>query len=255
MEPDVSGAIGYAFGKSNKKSAENMNQKSLENQYTSETININKLLSNQPLNKEQEQLTRQLSQPLTRLPQQPRQQQPLIFSETSSQQQPRQQQPPTLSQQPFSSTSSQQSRQQLTSTQQPRQQQQLTNQLSQQPLTRQPSFNTSEKYYNEGNPFIDATDTVTSDQPEQNGQFGQFDQLGGENPGLKAFTDIVKHVVDNIKLNGKSIKYNKARKVASLVQKEVKIKVPDVPHNKLAKLASEELTKYLTKYTKFAETL
>jgi hypothetical protein len=68
------------------------------------------------------------------------------------------------------------------------------------------------------------------------------------NPALVAFREIVKNISTEL-----GIKYNKALKVASTLQKEVKAKNPSISHEKLADTCKKYLHQNLDKYKKIAK--
>jgi hypothetical protein len=76
------------------------------------------------------------------------------------------------------------------------------------------------------------------------------DMFGGNNPALVAFRTIVKNIVEKL-----GIKYNKALKVASKLQNDVKTNEPEISHEKLAEAAKKLLEKDMSTYKDFAKTL
>ena len=75
-------------------------------------------------------------------------------------------------------------------------------------------------------------------------------QNGGNNPALVAFRSIVKNIVTKL-----DIKYNKALKVASKLQAEVKSNNPSISHDKLANAAKELLDKKFKEYKEFSKSI
>jgi len=78
----------------------------------------------------------------------------------------------------------------------------------------------------------------------------QLEMIGGNNPALVAFRSIVKNIT--IKLD---IKYNKALKVASKLQQDVKSKNPNISHEDLADAAKKLLEQKMSEYKEFAKTV
>jgi hypothetical protein len=78
----------------------------------------------------------------------------------------------------------------------------------------------------------------------------ELEMYGGNNPALVAFRSIVKNIT--IKLD---IKYNKALKVASKLQADVKSKNPNISHEDLADAAKKLLEQKMSEYKDFAKTL
>jgi hypothetical protein len=76
------------------------------------------------------------------------------------------------------------------------------------------------------------------------------DMLGGNNPALIAFRSIVKNIVEKL-----GIKYNKALKVASKLQNDVKSKNSNISHEKLAEAAQKHLEQNMSTYKDFAKTI
>ena len=77
-----------------------------------------------------------------------------------------------------------------------------------------------------------------------------LDMFGGNNPALVAFRSIVKNIVEKL-----GIKYNKALKVASKLQNDVKSKNSNISHEKLAEAAQKHLEQNMSIYKDFAKTL
>ena len=78
----------------------------------------------------------------------------------------------------------------------------------------------------------------------------ELEMYGGNNPALVAFRSIVKNIT--IKLD---IKYNKALKVASKLQADVKSKNPNISHEDLADAAKKLLEQKMSEYKDFAKTV
>ena len=78
----------------------------------------------------------------------------------------------------------------------------------------------------------------------------QLEMMGGNNPALIAFRAIVKNIVAKL-----DIKYNKALKVASKLQADVKSKNQDISHEDLADAAKKLLEQKMSEYKEFAKTL
>jgi hypothetical protein len=66
-----------------------------------------------------------------------------------------------------------------------------------------------------------------------------------ENNALEAFKDITKNISIELK-----IKYNKALKVASKLQAEVKIKNPNISNDKLTSVCKKYLSRNIDKFKK-----
>ena len=69
------------------------------------------------------------------------------------------------------------------------------------------------------------------------------------NPSLVAFRDIVKNISKEL-----DIKYNKALKVASQLQKKVKEKNPNIQNDKLVSTCNKYLSENANKYKQYAKT-
>ena len=78
----------------------------------------------------------------------------------------------------------------------------------------------------------------------------ELEMYGGNNPALVAFRSIVKNIT--IKLD---IKYNKALKVASKLQADVKSQNPNISHEDLADAAKKLLEQKMSEYKNFAKTV
>ena len=78
----------------------------------------------------------------------------------------------------------------------------------------------------------------------------QLEMMGGNNPALVAFRSIVKNIVAKL-----DIKYNKALKVASKLQADVKSKDPNISHEDLADAAKKLLEQKMSEYKEFAKTV
>ena len=139
---------------------------------------------------------------------------------------------------------------------------------SQVPLQKQNDSETSENVFirssNQGNnapPILTTTDVPLSststfipvdsrvNQLEMQGG-NNPEMQGGNNPALVAFRAIVKNIVDKL-----GIKYNKALKVASKLQADVKSKNEKISHEDLADAAKKLLEQKMSEYKDFAKTL
>mgnify|MGYP003851130803 CR=1 FL=1 len=96
--------------------------------------------------------------------------------------------------------------------------------------------NQSNKQINQYDLFSENSNTTTTINNNQN---------GGSNPGFKAFLDLKKYVATKLKIpNGP-----KAASIASAVQKDVKMKYPDLKDSlKIVEKAKEHFNKSPNKY-------
>ena len=114
-------------------------------------------------------------------------------------------------------------------------------------------FIKSSKQINKVPQILTTTDvpiSTTSSFMPVDSRVAQLEMTGGNNPALVAFRTIVKNISTKLE-----IKYNKALKVASKLQADVKSKNPNISHEELADAAKKLLEQKMNEYKEFAKTI